>query len=111
PAEDHVAKTEAAIRSPLHRGKKLLLVKILAAQHAIDIGHRNLDAVAGRAAHGIEHLLRCKFLRHFRSPSISPRLRPSDMPAIVTRRTEAKRDATMAQCSPGTLRRPHLPIR
>ena len=43
PAEDNVAKAEATFGS----GEEFVLVQILAAQHAVDVGHSDLDAIAG----------------------------------------------------------------
>jgi hypothetical protein len=65
PAEHDVAKAEPA----LDRGKEFVLVEVLAAQHAVDVGHRHFDPVSGRVANGVEHLLRRNFLRHDVPPS------------------------------------------
>src|SRR5207248_7604900 len=47
PTEHDVAKAEAAF----DRRLELVLVNIFAAQHAVDVGYRDLDAVPGRFAY------------------------------------------------------------
>src|SRR5204862_7164005 len=60
PAEDDVAETEAAFDC----GKEFVLVQVLSAQYAVDVGHRDLDAIAGACAHGVQDLARSDVLRH-----------------------------------------------
>jgi hypothetical protein len=50
PAEHHTAETE----SGGDRGEQLFLVDVLAAQHAVDVGHGHLDAVGRRVADFLE---------------------------------------------------------
>ncbi len=83
PAEDDVAKAEATLRG----GEELVLVQVLAAQHAVDVGHRHLDALAGLVANGVEDLLGGDRLRHVSAPLLlALRLRDGRRSAIVTRR-------------------------
>src|ERR1700682_6546796 len=79
PAEYDVAKTESA----LNGGKEFILVQVLAPEHAVNVGHRHLDPVSGRAADGVEHLLWCDFLRHDVLP-VDLRCRVVALAAIVT---------------------------
>ena len=92
PAEDDVAKAESA----LDRGKEFVLVQIFAAQHAVDVGHRHLDPVAGRVADGVEHLLRCDFLRHDVLPVDRCRVIAQWRNAILPRLPRARQDRAAA---------------
>ena len=69
PTEHDVAETEATLRSR----EKFILVHVFAAQHAVDVGHRNLDALAGFVANRVEDLLRGDVLRHVVAPRIARR--------------------------------------
>src|SRR5260221_2162501 len=51
PAEDHVAKAEAAVDG----GEEFILVDVLAAQHAVDVGYGDLDAGPGGVADRVEY--------------------------------------------------------
>jgi len=55
PAEDHIAETETAIE----RGEELVLVQILAAQDAIDVGDRHLDLADRRPADRFDDRFGC----------------------------------------------------
>jgi hypothetical protein len=64
PAEHHVAEAEAAFG----RGIELVLVEILAAQHAVDVRDGDLDAVARRVAHGGNDRGGRRWVRHAFAP-------------------------------------------
>ena len=60
PAKDNVAESETAFC----RREELVLVQVLAAQHAVDVRNGHLDALSGSLANRVEHLLGGDVLRH-----------------------------------------------